>query len=114
MEFLGTALRWLQLTNGLVLLGSFAVLLLAGPGRSPDAARWRAAILAAAPWLVALLLARVNDLSVDELAQLDMPDWFAQLGLGRQLSPSRSNGLQAVLTRMQHLLDANDQGAARH
>lgn len=56
MEFLGTALRWLQLTSGLVLLGSFALLLLAGPGRSPDAARWRAVIFAAAPWLVAWLL----------------------------------------------------------
>ncbi|WNF45621.1 SufE family protein [Pseudomonas sp. SG20056] len=64
--------------------------------------------------LLALLLARVNDLPASELAQLDLPDWFTQLGLARHLSPSRSNGLQAVLTRMQHLLDANDQGAARH
>ena len=64
--------------------------------------------------LLALLLARVNGLPASELAQLDLPDWFAQLGLARHLSPSRSNGLQAVLTRMQHLLDANDQGAARH
>lgn len=64
--------------------------------------------------LLALLLARVNGLPASELAQLDLPDWFAQLDLARHLSPSRSNGLQAVLTRMQHLLDANDQGAARH
>lgn len=64
--------------------------------------------------LLALLLARVNGLPASELAQLDLPDWFTQLGLARHLSPSRSNGLQAVLTRMQHLLDANDQGAARH
>jgi sulfur transfer protein SufE len=64
--------------------------------------------------LLALLLARVNGLAQTELAQLDLPDWFTQLGLARQLSPSRSNGLQAVLTRMQQLLDAADQGAARH
>lgn len=64
--------------------------------------------------LLALLLARVNDLPASELSQLDLQDWFTQLGLARHLSPSRSNGLQAVLTRMQHLLDANDQGAARH
>lgn len=64
--------------------------------------------------LLALLLARVNGLPTSELAQLDLPDWFTQLGLARHLSPSRSNGLQAVLTRMQHLIDANDQGAARH
>lgn len=70
MEFLGTALRWLQLTNGLVLLGSFAVLLLAGPGRSPDAARWRAAILAAAPWLVALLLATTAGLLMLQAASV--------------------------------------------
>ncbi|MCZ7166773.1 SufE family protein [Salmonella enterica] len=32
-----------------------------------------------------------------------MPYWFNQLGLSRQLSPSRSNGLNAVLQRMQEL-----------
>lgn len=64
--------------------------------------------------LLALLLARVNGLTQAELAQLDLPDWFTQLGLARHLSPSRSNGLQAVLARMQHVLDAVDQGAARH
>ncbi|MFZ3154695.1 SufE family protein [Pseudomonas sp.] len=64
--------------------------------------------------LLALLLARVNGLPRAELQQLDLPDWFTQLGLARHLSPSRSNGLQAVLTRMQQLLDADDQGASRH
>ncbi|SED18191.1 Cysteine desulfuration protein SufE [Pseudomonas mohnii] len=53
--------------------------------------------------LVALLLARVNGLSAVELQQVDLPDWFNQLGLGRQLSPSRSNGLNAVLQRMRDL-----------
>ncbi|KQN51451.1 Fe-S metabolism protein SufE [Pseudomonas sp. Leaf48] len=53
--------------------------------------------------LVALLLARVNGLSVAELQQVDLPDWFNQLGLGRQLSQSRSNGLNAVLKRMTEL-----------
>ncbi|RRV08174.1 SufE family protein [Pseudomonas sp. v388] len=53
--------------------------------------------------LVALLLARVNGLANDELQQLDLPDWFQQLGLSRQLSPSRSNGLNAVLQRMREL-----------
>lgn len=64
--------------------------------------------------LLALLLARVNGLPRAQLQQLDLPDWFTQLGLARQLSPSRSNGLQAVLTRMQQLLDAADQGAINH
>jgi cysteine desulfuration protein SufE len=55
--------------------------------------------------LVALLLARVNGLSAHELQQVDLPDWFNQLGLSRQLSPSRSNGLNAVLQRMRSLSD---------
>ncbi|MBC3363386.1 SufE family protein [Pseudomonas sp. SWRI154] len=53
--------------------------------------------------LVALLLARVNGLTVEELRQVDLPGWFNQLGLSRQLSPSRSNGLNAVLKRMREL-----------
>jgi len=53
--------------------------------------------------LVALLLVRVNGLSAAELQQVDLPGWFNQLGLSRQLSPSRSNGLNAVLQRMVEL-----------
>lgn len=55
--------------------------------------------------LVALLLARVNGLSAVELQQVDLADWFSQLGLSRQLSSSRSNGLNAVLQRMRSLSD---------
>lgn len=53
--------------------------------------------------LVALLLARVNGLSTQALQQVDLPEWFNQLGLSRQLSPSRSNGLNAVLVRMREM-----------
>lgn len=53
--------------------------------------------------LVALLLARVNGLSAQDLEQVDLPDWFNQLGLSRHLSPSRSNGLNAVLQKMRQL-----------
>jgi len=53
--------------------------------------------------LLALLLVRVEGLSATELSALDLPGWFQQLGLGRQLSPSRSNGLNAVLKRMAEL-----------
>jgi len=56
--------------------------------------------------LIAVLLARVNGLKSIELASVDLLDWFTQLGLSRQLSPSRSNGLQAVLQRMQQLTEA--------
>ena len=56
--------------------------------------------------LVAVLLARVNGLSAEELQQVDLPDWFNQLGLSRQLSPSRSNGLNAVLQKMRQISTA--------
>ncbi|TCD21238.1 SufE family protein [Pseudomonas sp. IC_126] len=53
--------------------------------------------------LLAVLLVRVNGLDVDQLRQLDIAEWFDQLGLSRQLSPSRSNGMNAVLARMREL-----------
>ncbi|PAU52777.1 Fe-S metabolism protein SufE [Pseudomonas sp. PIC25] len=53
--------------------------------------------------LLAVLLVRVNGLTGDELVNLDLTDWFAQLGLARHLSPSRSNGMNAVLQRMREL-----------
>lgn len=53
--------------------------------------------------LLALLLVRVQGLDSAELAGLDLRAWFTQLGLERQLSPSRSNGLHAVLLRMAEL-----------
>lgn len=53
--------------------------------------------------LLAVLLARVNGLSDEELAGIDLADWFNQLGLARQLSPSRSNGLNAVLKKMREM-----------
>lgn len=53
--------------------------------------------------LVAVLLARVNGLSAEEVGEVDLPGWFEELGLSRQLSPSRSNGLNAVLGRMREL-----------
>jgi len=68
--------------------------------------RWRFAAASDARLirgLLALLLVRVDGLSSAELQQLDLPGWFDQLGLSRQLSPSRSNGLNAVLQRMAQL-----------
>ncbi|WNW11354.1 SufE family protein [Pseudomonas sp. DTU_2021_1001937_2_SI_NGA_ILE_001] len=56
--------------------------------------------------LLALLLVRVNDLPAEQLQQVDVAQWFDSLGLGRQLSPSRSNGLNAVLQRMRELTQA--------
>lgn len=56
MEFIGVALRWLQLGAGLGLIGGFCLLLLAGPSPAPAVARWRNLVLTAACWLAGLLL----------------------------------------------------------
>lgn len=56
--------------------------------------------------LLAVLLVRVNGLDGQSLQQLDATEWFAQLGLSRQLSPSRANGMTAVLQRMRELASA--------
>lgn len=57
--------------------------------------------------LLALLLVRVQDLDSGALAGLDLGAWFTRLGLERQLSPSRSNGLHAVLQRMAELVSGS-------
>lgn len=54
--------------------------------------------------LLALLLLRIDGLSAELIAAVDLNAWFTQLGLSKQLSPSRSNGLNAVLQRMHELL----------
>lgn len=56
--------------------------------------------------LLAVLLVRVNGLERQALQQLDVTEWFTQLGLARQLSPSRANGMSAVLQRMRELASA--------
>lgn len=56
MEFIGVALRWLQLGAGLGLIGGFFLLLLAGPCHAQSVARWRHTLLIAARWLAVLLL----------------------------------------------------------
>ncbi|RYJ61863.1 SufE family protein [Pseudomonas songnenensis] len=73
---------------------------------APDAGRWHFRAASDARLirgLLAVLLARVNGLDEGELAGVDMADWFNRLGLSRQLSPSRSNGMNAVLQRMREL-----------
>lgn len=57
--------------------------------------------------LLALLLVRIEGLTAEQIAAVDIIDWFTLLGLSRQLSPSRSNGLNAVLQKMQALLKQN-------
>lgn len=47
--------------------------------------------------LMAALLAAVNGKTRAEIAMFDIEDYFAQLGFMQQLSPSRGNGLKAVI-----------------
>lgn len=57
--------------------------------------------------LLAVLLARVDGLEARELQRVDVSEWFSQLGLSRQLSPSRANGMNAVLGRIRALASAD-------
>lgn len=50
--------------------------------------------------LVALAICQLNGLSNNELAQLDFTSLLKPLGLYQNISPSRQNGLQAVLDKM--------------
>lgn len=47
--------------------------------------------------LMAALLAAVNGKTRAEIGAFDIEDYFAQLGFMQQLSPSRGNGLKAVI-----------------
>lgn len=47
--------------------------------------------------LMAVLLAAVNGKTSAEIAEIDIQTYFAELGFMQQLSPSRGNGLQAVI-----------------
>ncbi len=46
--------------------------------------------------LLQVLRVRLEGLTAQQLAEVDLADWYSRLGLGRQLSSSRSNGLNAV------------------
>lgn len=50
--------------------------------------------------LLAIALTRVNNLTAEEIQVIDLEDWFNQLGLSRQLSSSRRDGLKAIFSRI--------------
>jgi cysteine desulfuration protein SufE len=55
--------------------------------------------------LVAILLQAVEGLTAREIAALDLPAIFADLGLKDNLTPQRSNGLASMIARIK--ADAN-------
>lgn len=50
--------------------------------------------------LIAILLATVADKSAQEIAAIDIPMVFAELGLKDNLTPQRSNGLASMIARI--------------
>lgn len=58
--------------------------------------------------LAALLLVQVNGKTHAELRGLDLQSELRELGLEKHLTPSRNNGLNAIIARIyQHLNDSN-------
>lgn len=61
--------------------------------------------------LAALLLVQVNSKTNSELTGLDLQRELRDLGLEKHLTPSRNNGLNAIIARIyQHLNDSNLHG----
>jgi cysteine desulfuration protein SufE len=50
--------------------------------------------------LLVLLLAACNGKTSEELKRVKVQDWFEALGIQTHLSPSRTNGLRAILERI--------------
>lgn len=51
--------------------------------------------------LIAIVLAALNGKTSAEISEFSMDDYFAELGLLAYLSPSRGNGLQAIVATIQ-------------
>ena len=54
--------------------------------------------------LLAIVLAAVNNKNASEIAAFDMDSYFSKLGLLQHLSPSRGNGLRAIVQRIYQLI----------
>ena len=55
--------------------------------------------------LIALVMAAVNNKTAEEIKAFDMDGYFAQLGLIEHLSPSRGNGLKAIIETINELIE---------
>ena len=54
--------------------------------------------------LAALLLSQVNAKTTQEISALDFPKLLADVGLEKHLTPSRNNGLQTIILRINELI----------
>ena len=53
--------------------------------------------------LLALVMAAYNDKTADEILNFDIEDYFAQLDLIKHISPTRGNGLQAMVQKIKEI-----------
>ena len=53
--------------------------------------------------LLAIVLAKFNGKTKDEISGVDVDEYFENLGLSQHLSPSRSNGLHAIVEKIKSL-----------
>tara|TARA_Y100001956_G_C4127026_1_gene190755 strand:- start:161 stop:589 length:429 start_codon:yes stop_codon:yes gene_type:complete len=53
--------------------------------------------------LIALVMAAFDGKTSEEIRMLDVDDYFAKLGLIAHLSPSRGNGLKAIVEQIQQI-----------
>lgn len=54
--------------------------------------------------VITALLSQLNGLATDEMHAIDLNGLYQQLGLAQGLSPSRSNGVAAVMKRIKQAL----------
>jgi cysteine desulfurase/selenocysteine lyase len=55
--------------------------------------------------LLVIVLAAYNNKTAQQVNQFDITDYFSQLGLIQHLSPSRSNGLLAIVDKIKHIVN---------
>ena len=60
--------------------------------------------------LLVLVLAAFNDKTPHDILAFDVDGYFRQLDLERHLSPTRGNGLKAIVARIQAIAKAAGQG----
>lgn len=61
--------------------------------------------------LLVLVLAAYHDKTAQEIVDFDIQAYFAEIDLERHLSPTRGNGLRAIVAKIQQLATASLGGA---
>jgi cysteine desulfuration protein SufE len=54
--------------------------------------------------LIAVVMAALNNKTSQQITEFDLDDYFNQLGLISHLSPSRGNGLKAIVTQIKQMV----------